>query len=70
MLASVSIGLPSFAKVVLSFDKLPEEIQDLHDGLPVAIGKVEMRLLHISSVLKWSSLKVYEDIEPKDFLAI
>ena len=49
ILSAASLGLPSFIKNKFKFSG---PIEDLHDGLPVPIAKVEMRLLRIPSVLK------------------
>ncbi|KAG2431230.1 hypothetical protein HXX76_009758 [Chlamydomonas incerta] len=44
-------------------DDLPESLRDLHDGMPAALREAPMRLLHIDSVLGWSNIKVYEEVD-------
>ncbi|KAG2449279.1 hypothetical protein HYH02_005436 [Chlamydomonas schloesseri] len=44
-------------------DDLPESLRDLHDGMPAALREAPMRLLHIDSVMGWSNIKVYEEVD-------
>nr|BAD44753.1 NSG7 protein [Chlamydomonas reinhardtii] len=57
---------PSAATTVMSFGALPETLQDLHDGMPSEIADAPMRLLMIDAVLRWTTIAVYEDVQPGD----
>lgn len=44
-------------------DELPDNIQDIQDGLCLQVLDKPMRLLSIQLVLSWSTLHVYEDAD-------
>ena len=47
----------------LTIDQLPNTIAAHHHGMPATLAAVNMRLLLIESVMQWSGLKVFEDVD-------
>ena len=62
---SPALGPPDFADNTKIVDELHDRLVDLHDGMPASVSMVDVRLLMISDVLSWPSLKVYEDVDDK-----
>ncbi len=63
------VGAPTLSAGCLQLNKLPREIRDL-DFMPLDLKKANMRLLRITSLLQWTSLKVFEDVEASDCLEL
>ncbi len=63
------VGAPTLSKGSLKLNQLPGAIRDL-DLMPPDLANANMRLISINSLLKWASLKVYEDVEAFDCLQL
>lgn len=48
----------------MSIGTLHEAIQDVHFGMPSSVADPPMRLLKVKEFIKWSALKVFEEVTP------
>jgi hypothetical protein len=68
--SNAALGLPTIVKGSHKLSDLPENLQDLHYGIPDSIASAPMRLLKISSVLKSSAPVCFEDINSENYLEV
>ncbi|GFR45804.1 hypothetical protein Agub_g7260 [Astrephomene gubernaculifera] len=54
----------------VSLDDLPDCISDLHHGMPGTIKHAAMRLLKISAVLNWPTIKVFEEVNKSECFSV
>ena len=65
-LASAALGPPDLRPATKTLQELPDCISDLHHGMSRDLKDADMRLIRISAMLDWPSLKVYEEVSPAD----